>query len=659
MKIKKIMVWVCLCLWVNWAQAQVIDRKVFGLLDLEYPGMEKVKEACHAGDTARAAEELLAYYRSRTNVSVPDLDLNRLSLSERERKWADDALEHTFYVHDGYQPAFNYGKDINWRYWPVKDNELRWQLHRHKWFTPMGKAYRLTGDEKYAREWTLQYIDWIRKNPLEKISKSLYELQDEAEGEAENVRFAWRPLEASHRLQDQIYQFLLFLPSPSFTPAFLTQFLENYHRHAVHVLHNYSAEGNHLLFEAQRMLYAGAFFPEFKDASQWRKSGIEILNREIRKQVYPDGGQYELDLHYHPACINIFCKALRMADVNGFREEFPPSYAATIESMIMFYMNLCFPDYSNPCFSDAKRSSMRAELANYRAWSALFPDNAQIRYFATEGKEGEAPANLSKGFLDSGFFAFRNGWGKDATVMVIKAGPAGEWHSQPDNGTFELWVKGKNLFPDSGSYVYEGDENVTRLRNWFRRTASHNTLTLDGRNLEDRTSITRKWQPEGKVQQLTTEHESYKGLTHRRTFFFVDGTYFVIVDEALGEATGTINLNWQLCDGKVNIDKERLALSSAFEGDVQVKLQCFAPGQTVLKEEEGWYSTAYRQRVKRTAVSMNTPKNDQPLRYITVIYPYSSEEEAPEINACFSEDKDGSQKTLEVNIDGKKQVLLY
>lgn len=56
-------------------------------------------------------------------------------------------------------------------YWPVKDNELRWQLHRHKWFTPMGKAYRVSGDEKYAAEWAAQFMDWIKKNPLAPMDK--------------------------------------------------------------------------------------------------------------------------------------------------------------------------------------------------------------------------------------------------------------------------------------------------------------------------------------------------------------------------------------------------------------------------------------------------------------------------------------------------------
>ena len=90
------------------------------------------------------------------------------------------------------------------------------------------------------------------------------------------------------------------------------------------------------------MIYAGAFFPEFKDAPAWRKSGIDILNREIHVQVYEDGGQFELDPHYHLAAINIFCKALGIADTNGFRKEFPQDYLDTIENMIMFYANLFF-----------------------------------------------------------------------------------------------------------------------------------------------------------------------------------------------------------------------------------------------------------------------------------------------------------------------------
>ena len=328
MKLKHIALSIVACIGMAQATAQELKTEVFSLLNLNYPGLEKVKSLHESGKDKDAAQALLDYYRARTNIKTPDINLNKITIGKEEQKWADDAMEHTFFVHKGYQPSFNYGKDINWKYWPVQDNELRWQLHRHKWFTPMGKAYRVSGDEKYAKEWAAQYIDWIKKNPLVSIDKKEYELtsNETLKGDVENMRFAWRPLEVSNRLQDQTTQFQLFLPSPSFTPEFLTEFLVNYYKHAVHILNNYSDQGNHLLFEAQRIIYAGTFFPEFKDASAWRQSGIGILNREIKVQVYDDGGQFELDPHYHLASINIFCKALYIADMNGFRNDFPQSY---------------------------------------------------------------------------------------------------------------------------------------------------------------------------------------------------------------------------------------------------------------------------------------------------------------------------------------------
>lgn len=438
-----------LACFIGKVNAQELKNEVFSLLNLDYPGLEKVKALHQEGKDADAAKALLDYYRARTNVKTPDINLKKITISKEEQQWADDALSHTFFSHKGYQPSFNYGEDIDWKYWPVKDNELRWQLHRHKWFTPMGKAYRLSGDEKYAVEWTKQYIDWIKKNPLVKVDKKEYEMtgNNQLQDDVENARFAWRPLEVSNRLQDQTSQFQLFLPSPPFTPEFLTEFLVNYHKHAIHILGNYSAQGNHLLFEAQRMIYAGAFFPEFKEAAAWRKSGIDIMNREINVQVYNDGGQFELDPHYHLAAINIFCKALNIADLNGFRDEFPQSYLDTIEKMIVFYANMSFPDYTNPCFSDAKLTSKSAMLKDYRNWSKMFPKNQFIKYLATDGKEGALPDYLSKGFLKSGFFVFRNSWGMDADTNGRKSRSESFLALSTGQRNFRTLVQRQELIP--------------------------------------------------------------------------------------------------------------------------------------------------------------------------------------------------------------------
>ena len=632
------------------AQAPQLKPEVFDLLNLDHAGLEKVKALHSEGNDAEAAAELLSYFKGRKGVATREIrDISKVKITKEHQQWADDALEHVFFVHKGYQPSFSYGEDINWKYWPIKDNELRWQLHRHKWFVPMGRAYRVSGDEKYAIEWTKQYIDWIRKNPYT--------------GDEENRRFAWRPLEVSHRLQDQPIQMQLFIDSPAFTAEFLTEFLVNYHRHAEHIMGNWSQQGNHLLFEAQRMICAGSFFPEFKRAEEWRTNGVNILNREIGVQVYEDGGQYELCPHYHLASIEIFIKALEDADLNGFRDVFPQSYIDTVEKMIMFYANISYPDYTNPCFSDARLVSKKNMISSYKQWSKIFPENQAIKYWATEGAEGSLPEHLSVGYLNSGFFVFRNGWDEECIQMIVKAGPPAFWHNQPDNGTFEMWYDGRILFQDSGSYVYGGDKSVMDQRNYFRSTAVHNTLVLNGKDIENTDSKTLLWKPEGDVQILVTENQSYEKLKHRRSIFFVDGQYFVIVDEAVGSAKGMVELHYQMPRRKTrNSPMDMTFVTENEDNRSNMKLQCFGPQGMVMEKEFGWVSTEYMKKLKRTNASFNVKKEDnKPVRYITVIVPKQNAEENPKISASFINEY-FNQNSLKLMVKvgkNKKKILEY
>ena len=48
--------------------AQELKSEVFSLLNLDYPGLEKVKALHQEGKNADAAKALLDYYRARTNV---------------------------------------------------------------------------------------------------------------------------------------------------------------------------------------------------------------------------------------------------------------------------------------------------------------------------------------------------------------------------------------------------------------------------------------------------------------------------------------------------------------------------------------------------------------------------------------------------------------
>ncbi len=628
----------------------VLDR-----LDLSRPGLEKVAEYHKQGNDSLASVALLDYFKNRTGVKSVGVNAQKPRLTKEERRWADEGMEHKFFVHKGYQPSYFYGDDINWQYWPVKDNELRWQLHRTKWWVPMGKAYRVTGDEKYAAEWIHQYRDWVKKNPLTEFSG----IKDKNMENVDNVYFAWRPLEVCDRLEHQIEQFELFLPSEHFTPEFLIDFLDNYHRHADFANSHYSKQGNHLLFEAQRVIFAGSFFPEFKDAAAWRKAGVDILNREIAKQVLPDGVQFELDPGYHMAAVGIFGKALRMMDANGYRGEFPDSYLDAMRKMVEFTYNIAFPDYTLPMFSDNKLHVKPGMLSNYRSWRKFFPKDQALRYLATEGKKGKLPDYTSRAFPDGGFYVMRNGWDSTATVMVLKAGPKGEWHNQFDNGTFELWSGGRNFFPDSGSFIYGGDEEVLKQREWFRRTAAHNTLTLDDKTLENRVSKLLKWETSPSGDLTVVETPGYDGLTHRRAVFFVDKKFYVIADEAYGDAAGDVALHYQLlpCDPLENTVKK--SVSTAFADGNNITLRVF--GADRMEAEEGWTSPAYRVKHARPAYAFRTDKKaGKPARFITVIYPTDAANPAThDIKASYKGKPSATGATLEVTIDGRKYPLSY
>ena len=632
-----------------------INTDLFEVINLNYPGLEKVKEYYEADKLGNAAHELLNYYKNRTSVKHYDLDIYNISINKSEQEWAEDALEHKFYAHKGY-PSYFYGDDINWKLWPVKDNELRWQLHRHYWWTPMGKVYRLTGDEGYAKEWALQYLDWIKKNPL--IDKNSSGSTQEEKDIIENMRYAWRPLEVSHRLEDQTRQFLLFKNSEHFTPAFLSHFLTNFHKHGEHILANYSKQGNHLLFEAQRVINGGSFFPELKVAEKWRKSGVSVLIEEVENQVYDDGVQYELDPGYHISSINLFYRALEIADLNGFRGDFPDYYIRKIEKMIEYVYNITFPDYSMPCFSDANARSKRVLVRNFNTWQPVFPNNSSLKYFASEKTEGQKPDYKSNAFKDGGFYIFRTGWDKDATAMIVKAGPPAFWHNQPDNGTFELFINGRNFFPDSGSYIYGGDGAILEKREWFRQTRVHNTLTLNNKNIEKPDSQLLLWDISDKnMQKLVVENQSYKNLSHRRAVFFIDERFFVIVDEAKGDALGKVGVHYQLAEGNANYNKDKLAVTTNYNDNNNVVVKTYSDKPLSLIEEEGWVSYEYNEKNKRPAFVFEMDKNDKaPSRFITVIHPFSKIE--PDISFSFNSDTyKENDLGVNISINGKKYLL--
>jgi heparan-sulfate lyase len=558
--------------------------------------------------------------------------------SSGEMLAADNAMKHTFVGQSAYPPFFC-GDDINWGLRPVPDNEWVWQLNRMGFWQSMSLAYWHTGDEKYAKEWCYQLLDWTKKNPRDKAHD-----------------YAWRSIEAGIRGNGWTNLFQRFLDSPSFTPEVLTAFLNSCYDHASFLMTRYSKGSNWALMEAEGMAFIAFTFPEFSNSEVWRKEAISRFNKEITNQVYPDGHQRELAMGYHMGCIGWFTRTYDLAKMNGLTDVFPASYVSTVEKMCEVPMKLGLPDGSSTQFGDSWKGSPGNLWRNMNEWAKLY-NRPDFLYMASDGKEGTAPSATAYALDKSGLYSMRSGWNKDAICLVLKCGPDGGGHSQPDNGTFELYAGGRSLMPDAGCFIYSGDpEN----RAWFRQTKVHQTLTLNGENTAYAPKLL-LWKPGDDLDILVVENAGYKNLTHRRAVLFVDKKYFVIIDEATGDGTGDVDLHFQLAPGKALFNKENYSVRSDFQDGWNVLVQTVnQPGMT-LNEEEGQVSYLYTKKEPRPAFGFRIPKSDSSkgVRYITVVAPYEGKQ--PQIQATLkgNPELNSAKIVLTVVCDGKKREINY
>jgi uncharacterized protein (UPF0262 family) len=74
----------------------------------------------------------------------------------------------------------------------------------------------------------------------------------------------------------------------------------------------------------------------------------------------------------------------------------------------------------------------------------------------------------------------RDGWKRGSSYLLFDSGPHGSLncgHAHADALAIEYAAAGRQWLIDPGTFTYTGD---ARLRDWFRSTEAHNTVTVDG-----------------------------------------------------------------------------------------------------------------------------------------------------------------------------------
>ena len=588
-------------------------------------------------DPASSADELLDFYKMRKTVKhVVNNKSSNGSIEEKDLKYANDALKHIFVGQPAY-PSHFCGEDINWNSRPVPDMEWVWQLNRMYFWTAMGNVYAQTKDERYAKKWCAQLVDWTIKNPFD-----------------DDHKYAWRSIEAGIRGHNWTTLFHQFIQSEHFTSEVLVSLMNSCFVHAEFLMTQYRTGSNWSLMEAEGLAFIAFTFPEFENSEKWKREAIRRLNIEISKQVYADGHQRELAMGYHVGSIRWFYRTYELAKLNGDEDAFSESFINTMEKMCEVPMKICLPDGTNAQFGDSWAGKSGQYASKFKEWSRLF-DRDDFLYMATDGEKGQMPEETAFALYDSGIYSFRSGWNDDAICMVLKCGPDGGGHCQPDNGTFTLYAGGRTLMPDAGSYIYSGDPEG---RNWFRQSKVHQTLTLNGVNTKYAPKLL-KWETGNNLDILVVENAGYDDLTHRRYVFFVDKAYFVIVDEALGTGTGDVDVHFQLGPGDAVFDFDNFSARSDFTDGWNVSIRSNKQKGLLLSEEEGWVSFEYTKKEPRPAFRYRLKKTseNQNVQFVTIVAPY--ENEIPDIKVeIVNIDANGSN-SLQVLIqeNGIESVL--
>jgi uncharacterized heparinase superfamily protein len=367
------------------------------------------------------------------------------------------------------------------------DVKIPWEISRMQWLIPVGQAYLLTRDEKYAQKVKEIITHWISENPY-----------------AGSVNWTCT-MEAAIRIFTWTWFFHVFKASEAWSDkSFRALFLKNLWMHGKFTeehIERSDVNGNHFTADASAMVMAGLFFGVGEDALRWGNRGWEYLENEMPKQVFLDGVNYEASVPYHRLVLELFLypALYRIKLGNAVSEE----YRSRLKNMAWFSILASRQQGSVPVWGDAddaRALPFRFEAINdHRYLSAMvgigmgYPDLTsffagpitEILWLFGEHKSAclllqTAKEPGSSCFDDGGFYILRD----RRNHVFIDCGPLGlagrGGHGHNDILSFEAYLKDKPLIVDCGSYLYTA--NYTE-RNNFRSTAYHNTPQIDGQEI--------------------------------------------------------------------------------------------------------------------------------------------------------------------------------
>ncbi|MEM7502614.1 MAG: alginate lyase family protein, partial [Pseudomonadota bacterium] len=255
-----------------------------------------------------------------------------------------------------------------------------------------------------------------------------------------------------------------------------------------------SAGGNHLVLEALCGYIVGSRYAELRDASRWRGWGRTVLLRELMRQSTTDGVHTEQSMFYHQAVSSHFLKLFLTA--RACRDELPNDVQERFQRMLEYVHDTAKCNGTHPVVGDGElltsddREHWESRALIPARW-VLFGKPIHAGFTEHVGDatiwllgvpenelEFEDAGPTSKVFKDTGLAVLRHGSRSVFFDAAPFSDPEFPHHGHADALNLDVNVGQADLFADPGGYGYYDDD----YRRYFRSTAAHNTITIDGKN---------------------------------------------------------------------------------------------------------------------------------------------------------------------------------
>ncbi len=208
-----------------------------------------------------------AGWRDRLTVRADAIAAHRLSYFDLKDYHHGDPIDWNRDHKAGIAAPMEFSRSIDYRDYQVTgDCKFVWEPNRHQHLVVLGRAYRATGDRRYAEAVAEQLASWLDQCPY-------------------GVGMNWRsPLELGVRLINWVWTLDLIRESGVIDGGLSSRLLESAALHVWEIARNYSrgsSANNHLIGEAAGVWVAANYFNGLVDAERHRNEAGAILHDEI------------------------------------------------------------------------------------------------------------------------------------------------------------------------------------------------------------------------------------------------------------------------------------------------------------------------------------------------------------------------------------------